>query len=154
MISQLAQLVFGEGAVERLGVGARGRLVGLDVDADLLEELAHVGLAVEDADGAGDGERLREDRLARRGDVVAAARRVAPHRDDERLTFAVSTASRHITSAAIDEPPGALDAEDDGADARSSRACFQRLGDGVRADEVRAEERDVAARPSTMSPSM
>ena len=141
LVAQLDALVVGEAAVERLGVGARRRLADLDVDADLAEQLAHVGLAVEDADRAGDGQRQREDLLGGRRDVVAAARRDRAHRDDERLLLGelLQLAPHHVRGHR--RAAGALDAEHDGLDVVVVPERLDRLGDRVRADELHAEER-------------
>ncbi len=61
LVIELRALLVGEGAEDRLGVRLGGGLVNLDADADLAQELAHVGLAVEDADAARDRERVRVD---------------------------------------------------------------------------------------------
>ncbi len=137
-------LVVGEAAEWGVDVGVGGGPVGLHVHADLSEEPARVGLAVEDADRAGRGEGLGEDRLPRARDVVAAARRDRAHADDERLArFARSESSRHITSAAVVAPPGLSIRRTTLRTFGSSRSVADGVGDRVRADELHVDERDV-----------
>ena len=81
---QLLALRRRERRERRVDVGVRARHDRLAVDADLVQRAADGDLAAEDADRSGQRPRLRDDRLRRHGDVVAARRGEIRHRHDER----------------------------------------------------------------------
>src|SRR5688572_25284375 len=67
LVFEQTPLFLGEGAEHRLCVGMGTGAECFDVDANLRQEAAQVDLTCEDADAAGDGERIGVDERACRG---------------------------------------------------------------------------------------
>jgi hypothetical protein len=71
-VDQLGPLFVGE-ALQRIGVGVRpADADGGRVDAEFAQRFGERELAAENADGAGDGRAIGDDRVGAGGDVIAA----------------------------------------------------------------------------------